>query len=251
MIEDWGNLDNMTPRTFLPDPFGGTLCKGDINLNSGCMQCENCIKQMQNRIDEYNKIPVSVDEQREKVAEVLSALKMIDGEAILAGGAPRNWQEGKIANDYDIYLRSFADLDSRKWKQLEMCMPNMVLEKLECLDTSLYNSELNIITITNIRIDGHATPFQLIYIKPEQDFGEKGFQQAVLEHMDIGINQVGYSDDPSCTSMLSTAAYRKDRQEETLTVIRGNQTFQQLRHTFNVHLPKMVEYYPDHMVILK
>ena len=50
---------------------------------------------------------MNIETQQEVVGDVLSKIKWsIDSEAIVAGGAPRNWHLGKLANDIDLYMRS-------------------------------------------------------------------------------------------------------------------------------------------------
>jgi len=50
---------------------------------------------------------MTVDEQKEIAKEILKKLTInVDSSAIIAGGAPRNWEQNTLARDVDIYFRT-------------------------------------------------------------------------------------------------------------------------------------------------
>lgn len=51
-----------------------------------------------------------IEHQKRVAYKVLDKLRLIDPEAVVVGGAPRNWYFGKPANDVDIYLRWQEDI---------------------------------------------------------------------------------------------------------------------------------------------
>lgn len=54
---------------------------------------------------------MNIQEQKDISLEVLKVLReFIDNSAVIAGGAPRNWDHDMEANDIDIYLRCRAPL---------------------------------------------------------------------------------------------------------------------------------------------
>jgi hypothetical protein len=47
---------------------------------------------------------MKIEQQQNVARELLHKLEIIDPHCILAGGAPRNWFLGKVANDLDFYI---------------------------------------------------------------------------------------------------------------------------------------------------
>lgn len=52
----------------------------------------------------------TIDKQKEVAQEVLKKLELFDPSCILAGGAPRDWYFGNVANDLDFYVYFRPDL---------------------------------------------------------------------------------------------------------------------------------------------
>lgn len=228
-------------------------CSGVIDSPTSCMHCPTCLAGVASVIEVYNKGRVTLEETvegqqlfcKDLLGEVHS---FIDEDALVAGGAPRNWEEGKLANDFDLYLRSFASASN----VLAKVFGERLLQQ-KTLPTSQYENELGITAIITATLDKYPKPIQFIFVKPDQE-SPRGFSDAVLEHMDIGLNQIGFYGHQDLSSepiYTETEAYRNDRKEKTLTIYRSNQSASQLRHTLKEHLPKMVGYYPSYEVILK
>lgn len=190
---------------------------------------------------------MTIQHQQDVSFKVLHGIKMlIDNEAIIAGGAPRNWDQGKEANDIDLYMRSLQTSNTSRFRfQIENAL-EQELEWVQDVDMNKYQFgiDIKILKIVGFKLDGVL--FQLIVCSPAQEWGN--FKTKIVYHMDIGINRI-YADwyskiDKGC--LIRTRAYHKDVDNKTLTLYKDCMTDEQLRHCMKVHLPKMQSYYPEY-----
>ena len=86
-------------------------------------------------IQSPNTLPFSIndviDNQRVVAITLLNKLTIVDPEAMLAGGALRDWRHGKTATDLDFYLKAPNHKDKNQVEKL--------LQKLGCI--SIYKME--------------------------------------------------------------------------------------------------------------
>ena len=61
----------------------------------------------------------SIEKQMDVAQRVLNKLELFDPSCILAGGAPRDWYFGNLANDLDFYVYFRPDLPSR-WRENQL-----------------------------------------------------------------------------------------------------------------------------------
>ena len=187
---------------------------------------------------------ISVEHQQAASTEVLEVLREWDYEATVAGGAPRNWKEGKLANDIDCYLRSYASLSRHKIASfLNTFLPEEV-EMLTCKDTSKYGYTVDcgfsIKRIIDFKYKGVI--FQLIFLKEETPI--ESLRAAVVGHMDVGLNKISW--EGVNRGYYETPEYKKDFKNKTLTLYTIGTSESQIAHSLKVHLPKMIGYYPDY-----
>lgn len=196
---------------------------------------------------------MAIQHQQDVSFKVLRGIKtFIDNDAIIAGGAPRNWDQGKEANDIDLYMRSLQTSNtSRFMLQIE----NALGQKLEWvqdvdMDGYQFGIGIEIIKIVGFKLDGVL--FQLIVCNPSQEWGD--FKRRIVGHMDIGINRISadwYSERKDKGRLTKTDEYRKDVDNRTLTLYKDCMTDEQLRHCMEAHLPKMQSYYPEYKLEIK
>lgn len=62
---------------------------------------------------------MSIEKQMKVADEVINKLRAVDPFCIVAGGAPRDWYFGNIANDIDVYIWQQHDTKHSKIKQLK------------------------------------------------------------------------------------------------------------------------------------
>lgn len=85
---------------------------------------------------------VTIDEQKQAADIILDKLEIIDPNAILAGGAPRDWHMGKHANDLDFYIHLNPSNQAQKnTRQIETVLSMVGILDLENIsEKSMKNS---------------------------------------------------------------------------------------------------------------
>lgn len=175
--------------------------------------------------------------------KVLKTLKIIDNEAFVAGGAPRNWKECRPANDIDVYMRWHGNCTVKTFIQnLQKLLEGSVerMDSIEECNYSFTGEGFSVKKIINFKYE--TVLFQIIVILDEEP--TKNFQSRIINHIDTGINRIGWCTHRD-TRFILTNDYLKDVENKTLTVFTEGSTDQQIGHCLRRHLPKMVNYYPD------
>lgn len=197
---------------------------------------------------------MNITEQQDIAAEVLrSLLYHVDSDTIIAGGAPRNWDEGKLANDIDIYLRSHAvDTLSMTEAMLSAALGFKVKQE-QNVDLNKYNLGTSFVIKKIFAFEYKGVLFQLMFIEPQEVWSKGELPKKVMNHFDLGINMIyaswGFLSNPR--KLNKTAEYNSDREGRTLTLYKDNMSDQQLRHCISTHLPKMQNYYPEYKLVIK
>lgn len=197
---------------------------------------------------------MNVEEQKKIANEILVKVKWtIDSEAIIAGGAPRNWSEGKLANDIDLYMRSnCVNTAGRLRSQIAKVIFDCHVGDLETyqdveIGEYTFGVDLEIVKLLGVIYKG--IKFQFIILNGNKQYSD--FKKQIVSHMDIGINRQyvdWYSNHDSQIIKLKEAI--KDEEDKTLTLFVNCMTPSQLKHCMAHHLPKMQEYYPDYKLTM-
>jgi hypothetical protein len=193
---------------------------------------------------------MNIETQQEVVGEVLSKIKWsIDSEAIVAGGAPRNWHLGGLANDIDLYMRSHCinTVGRTKYQIKNLLGDGVVWERATEVNNYKFGMDIEIVSIISFTYKGVL--FQLIVCNP--NYAYTNFKMQVVKHMDIGINRVWcdwYGKGERNINFTGEAL--KDFNDKTLTLFKDCMTDTQLVHCMKTHLPKMVKYFPDYKIIM-
>lgn len=183
-------------------------------------------------------------EQKNLALNVLKVIcKDIDGEALIAGGAIRNWEEGRLAKDIDIYLRC----NLKGSGNTRECIHNLikgkgVVSKGKDLDTGEYSLALPIKYLISFLVDGLEFQFIIVDSLPS-----KNFQEYVIGSFDLGICRIGIN---MFSNVLSSKEYFKDLNNKTLTFYYGHLSDSQMRSAMDRHIPKIMDYYPNHKLVL-
>lgn len=202
-----------------------------------------------NEIVKNIKKPIyeKIENQRSLCRTILQGLRENGHpEAIVAGGAPRNWDFGRPARDLDIYIS--APFYEKELKKIP-CFEHIVLEKvsnkkfmdslgeLSAYDYFESNHQILDVQETNFR----GTKIQIITIDKKFNFPED-FASHIFKTFDIGICKIAWND---LLGILKSLSFVSDRENKTLTVDMG-----ELETPKNLpsRLEKMEEYFPDHKV---
>lgn len=195
---------------------------------------------------------MDVQEQKYIAAEVLVKIKKyIDSEAIIAGGAPRNWEYGMLANDVDLYLRSNCiNTSSRFMTQLKHCLGIDEIKTYQIVDVGDYTFGLNLKIVKLVGVVYKGVNVQFIVMDPNGSY--TNYKKQIVDHMDIGLNRI-YCDWYRMQDVYlvnKTKEYSKDFENNTLTLYTDCMTPSQLKHCMEYHLPKMQKYYPDYKLVI-
>ena len=190
---------------------------------------------------------MNIQTQQEVSFKVLQALRNIDSEVIIAGGAPRNWLEGKLANDIDCYLRWHGGSCTRMLKTISKFL-GTELEMNTGVECTYHFGGDNFTLKHIFSFNYEDVLFQIMVIG---ELEPMDFITDILEHMDIGINKVGWRPWDAkglnnVNAFLETKEYRADYFNSTLTLYQNVMNKDQLKHCMEKHLPKMLSYYPNH-----
>lgn len=189
--------------------------------------------------------------QQTVVKDVLIKLKMnIDEDAIVAGGAPRNWMLGLPANDIDLYLRSHVNNTTVRTKhQLENAL-GCELEFTKSHEVSNYKFGMDIEIVRLVSFYYQEVLFQVIVCNPNREY--KNFKMDIVNHMDIGINRVWIDwYNKHDVQIKRTSEFDKDIANKALTLYPGCMTETQLSHCMKNHLPKMQKYFPNYRLVIE
>lgn len=131
----------------------------------------------------------TIEKQKAVAESVYAVLKIIDPHCILAGGAPRDWHFGNLANDLDFYFASTATTIGAVKKQLNSVFNGVTLLMDKDKDNAgrggMYASMPFLMRIWEVTVQD--MPVQLIQV-------QVGKQWTVVDHMDISICQAWYID---------------------------------------------------------
>jgi len=130
----------------------------------------------------------TIEHQKQVADKVLEQLYLICPEAIVAGGAPRDWYLGKPANDIDVYFSSTTTTASKLIKQLEKCFDGMQIKFEQQMGKNinpLYQTMEGLVRIIEFVLDG--VKVQLI----QMDTTKRLY--SVVGNMSVSVCKVWYT----------------------------------------------------------
>lgn len=198
---------------------------------------------------------MTITEQQEIAKEVLKRLSInVDSSAVIAGGAPRNWDQNTLARDVDIYFRSYVS-DIKRMLDWMFNDGSGDFQFIDAPDTNISDVYVESM-VFNIRrvisVTYKGVLFQFICVdEKEHDHG--CFGRKIINSFLVNISKIYmiYLESPDRLFKITCPAYQRDVQNNTLTVeISGLSGIQFYRGIQN-YLPKIQSYYPNHTVIFK
>ena len=183
----------------------------------------------------------TIQEQMSCALSYLGCIQVFWPEAIIAGGAPRNWDHGMLANDIDIYLQMDETggeaLDKR---ELEIMFRGGSVRKI---GGTIY-AEGNLIKyVYQVRYAGEE--FQFIFCDFSMRADGQSVPQQVFNQFDAGLCMIAHDG----ADVIKDDRYLKDYQEKTITVYPDCITPYQLKRSLDHHIPKLQGYFPQHRVV--
>lgn len=202
---------------------------------------------------------LTYSEQRLVTDEVLSVVgKLIDPYAVVAGGAPRDWDAETTAKDVDVFIHA----STCNVKEILRVALTDEAARDEPRFSGYWNGDvvgvgqnvkyeglsLPIIKITNMEYKNVMFQFIQVDTKATEDF-----RDLIINSIDIGLCRISYSIKPNCSwgSLEKTREYTLDRNSHTLTLYIDSMTADQLTHCLNCHLKKMTKRFSDYEIAIK
>lgn len=154
----------------------------------------------------------------------------------LAGGAPRNWDNGKDARDFDLYV--FGDLTKQ---DLKLFLPGSFT--LLLLDKGHHNYPDDYIKRV-IRAKSRKTTFEFIVVDTNYLLGnpEDSNIVSLLNTFNCDFCKVAMDFEGN---YLRTPEYKTDKMNNTMTYDFRNLSTYRRRRNVDHHIPKMLDYFPN------
>lgn len=175
-----------------------------------------------------------IEKQKKVAASILYTLASEGNpQAIVAGGAPRNWMMGEPANDIDIYftnpiskelVHKIADREELRFLGKQYDRYGMVKGITSVVEANIQETKVQFITTKRF------------------GYTKEQFAQSIFDSFDFGICKIGWTPD----GYITTPEFHNDRCNKKLTI-----DIEKLsKHNSFLSLPKrlikMKKYYPDH-----
>lgn len=212
-------------------------------------------------LDNVLKAQNKIKNQKSIAEEILVKLWNHRHEAIIAGGAPRNWDHGMPANDLDIYIGSpisksyLEEIFDNKTEKLGKDNDNYSYKN----DTieSVYETEYKGIKVQIIASSRTCyTVENLITIMFKSfDFGLCKIawtkkQPTIEERIDYYLEN-GKKSNNLELEFIRSSAYKKDKENKTLTVNMEQMTIYNDPKKLGPRIEKMKSYFPEHNLIIE
>lgn len=167
-----------------------------------------------------------IQRQKQFAQELLQKWRQFDPSIILAGGAPRNWAEGKPAKDFDFW--TYCPLDVLR--TISQYGSGFILNTLD--EKSDYRNDRDIDTIWNKETE--LGKIQLISISVPPEYMATNFP--------ISCSQVWFDGD----TVHSTELYKQAETDKVL--VRDERGY--LLELDSKYYQKIISYYPERTVFL-
>ena len=196
---------------------------------------------------------MTVDEQKEIAKEVLKRLTInVDSSAVIAGGAPRNWEQNILARDVDIYFRTHVSNINRLLDLLfnDDTGDFQFINTPDSTDIYMETLTFDIKRVITGRYKG--VDFQFIIVD-EKDPHIGQFSRKIIESFLVNISKIYmmYLEGADTLFKINDRGYLADVQNSTLTIETRKLSGVQLYKGVQRYLPKIQSYYPNHTVIFK
>lgn len=181
-------------------------------------------------IDNHTKNIQEIENQKQIAAEIIDILRSNGhSEAIIAGGAPRNWDFGRPANDLDVYVcvpfieEQLSDYNSftRIGKHYSDYRINGIVGVLE---TTIKGMKVQVICIDR-KFKNHCH-----------------FARYVFDTFDFGICKIAWTQD----GFVKTKEFEIDKKYKKITINMTNMLKFNNPNSIPRRWGKIKSYFPDH-----
>lgn len=220
---------------------------------------DECFRSLQSIVDNEVLDLKGIDLQKNVAKNVIDFIeKEFKTNAIIAGGAPRNWSLKRKANDLDIYFKAKGlngTISSRNIVEALRKAGFLDEERKLNLKGEVRSEERyyksGIRTIESITVAGQKV--QLIGMRSDW-IAKTNFAKQVFDTFDFGINKIAWGVNAQNHSGLDGNRYYadgdfgKDIDNKTFTL--RERTLAQ-KHNFAYRYKKMKKYFPEHELVIE
>lgn len=199
--------------------------------------------------------PDSIRTQQLHAQKVLRPLKKcIDGPVYICGGAPRNWDHDKMANDIDVYFYLSGSKASFMKKQIAsyLQIPESSLIKLGANCDDAYYGLNGIKFVFQSKIAGQLYQFIVMETPMESDVLDStdtdDVDHWVLKNFNCDLCRIAYN--PFSEEYHKTTEYKTDKEFKRLTYRMYLLEEANARGSLERHVPKLMKQFPEHTVVI-
>lgn len=222
---------------------------------------EECIINEKNeKIDEIITPKISNIEKQKTVAlELLETLREKYPFSIIAGGAPRDWDNNIEATDIDFWILplDYLSVDTlEELINLRLTQPNSEEDELKAKEYIISTNQPNYESIPIVIDKVYKTEYKnvnidLIIMKSNKvDISSiikttEDYRKVIYNRFDFGLCMNSYEPD----GFHPDDRYTKDKNEKTITLYMDNVfSFSSLQHIIVKHIKKLIIKHPEHSV---
>ena len=123
-----------------------------------------------------------INKQKEAAREVLRKLKILDSNAVVLGGAPRDWFFGKPAKDIDFYISGSTDHVLNSLNELGLKVSAIKRKSDLCTDNT-YSAMDSLICVIDMKYKGHDCQIMIT----DNQFGEQ-----LVDYFPCSLSKVSF-----------------------------------------------------------
>lgn len=203
-------------------------------------------KDLRGHVSDYLDLskPYTVEAQKAHANKVIRELKRRHtGGVWVCGGAPRNWDADRLANDIDVYLYLPTDkgiiAESLLSTRLGIAPSDII--RLGAENPYKYTGN-NIKFVFEVHLGGQEYQF-IVTTQPVMDPVVD-----VLDYFNCDLCRIAY--DPITQDIVRTPEYKTDRDFKRLTYRMYKLEEANAKLSMERHVPKMMKQFPDHDVTI-
>lgn len=204
------------------------------------------IKEPRGHVSDYLGLskPYTIEAQKAHANKVIRKLKQRHtGGVWVCGGAPRNWDADRLANDIDVYLYLSTDKGDMAQHSLASLLGIKSADIIRLGADSPYKyTGNNIKFVFEVHLGGQEYQF-IVTTKPVSDPVVD-----VLDYFNCDLCRIAY--DPITQDIVRTPEYKTDRDFKRLTYRMYKLEEANAKLSMERHVPKMMKQFPDHDVTI-
>lgn len=192
-------------------------------------------------VKEYKGLstPRTIIEQQSHAQKVLTNFRAhIKTQVFVCGGAPRNWDNDKLANDIDVYFYVRGNnLGARS--RIAAALGLDVDDLVQLGSDKPYYGQEGIRYVFQVELAGLTYQF-IVTDKPIEDYVDTH----VLRNFNCDFCKIAWN--PLTDTYVKTSEYKTDKEFKRLTYRMYDLDPHNAKLSWQRHVPKMVKQFPDH-----